>query len=79
MLTKITFRIDKVRPDEANRIIDTREPRGLFYVVGKLDGQTVYTGIDNWDGNAWTEDFKSLSTCKRWLEGKCIQRNNLVW
>jgi hypothetical protein len=55
--------IHKVTPDEIGKIIETREPRGLFYCIE--DGR--YVGVDNRGGHAWTEDFKSLSSCKRWL------------
>jgi predicted transcriptional regulator of viral defense system len=55
--------IIKVTPEEANEIIETRERKGLFYCIEK----GTYVGIDNSTGDAWTEDFKSLSACKRWL------------
>lgn len=55
--------IKKVSPEEATKIIETRQPLGSFYCIEN----GVYTGICNLDGNAWTEDFKSLSACKRWL------------
>ena len=56
--------IKKVTPAEADKIIETREPIGLFYTIS--DGR--YVGIDNRTGDAWTEDFESLGTCKRWLQ-----------
>jgi hypothetical protein len=59
--------IKKVTPAEANAIIDTREPLGVFYTIDSAGAKPVYVGIDNRDGDAWTEDFKCLSTCKRWL------------
>ena len=55
--------ITKVMPEQAESIIETREPRGLFYCLS--DG--VYIGIDNTYGDAWTEDFPNLRKCKRWL------------
>lgn len=55
--------ITKASNAEADKIIDTRAPLGLFYTIS--DG--VYVGIDNRTGDAWVEDFKSLGTCKRWL------------
>jgi hypothetical protein len=55
--------IKKVVIEEAERIIETREPLGLFYCIE--NGR--YVGIDNQYGDAWTEDFKSLGACKRWL------------
>jgi len=55
--------IIKATPDELREIIDTRKPLGLFYALE--DG--TYTGVDNSDGNAWTEAFPTLRRCKRWL------------
>lgn len=60
--------IEKVTPEEASRIIETRLPSGLFYTIEKSkNGKKIYVGIDNSTKDAWTEDFKSLSSCKRWL------------
>ena len=55
--------ITKITAEQAGRVIDTRSPLGLFYVL--RDG--VYVGIDNSNGHAWTEDFPNLRKCKRWL------------
>ena len=44
------------------QVIETRRPRGLFFVVG-----SVVTGIDNRDGDAWTEDFPTKRECLKWL------------
>jgi DNA uptake protein ComE-like DNA-binding protein len=55
--------IIKITPEEASQIIETRERKGMFYCIE--DGR--YVGIDNRTGDAWTEDFKSLSACRRWL------------
>ena len=60
--------IKKITPEEATAIIETREPRGLFYCLDENGaGELRYAGIDNRSGDAWTEDFKSLGACKRWL------------
>ena len=45
------------------QVIDTRRPRGLFFVVGQ-----VVTGIDNRTGDAWTEDFATKRECLKWLK-----------
>lgn len=60
------WEIKKISTEEASGIIETREPRGLFYTIenGK------YIGIDNAYGDAWVEEFRSLSSCKRWLTGR---------
>lgn len=61
--------ITKITPEQANEIIETREPLGKFYTIEKVDDKRIYVGIDNEYGDAWTEDFESLGACKRWLEG----------
>lgn len=48
---------------EADDIIATREPRGLFY----LDTGKSFVGIDNSTGYAWTEEFDTLPKCRAWL------------
>lgn len=48
---------------EADGIIATREPRGLFY----LDAGKSFVGIDNSTGHAWTEEFDTLPKCRAWL------------
>lgn len=55
--------IEKITTEQADAMIDTRKPLGLFYVL--KDG--VYIGIDNSHGHAWTEEFLNLCQCKRWL------------
>lgn len=62
-MMKQESRIRQIRPEQADAIIDTRQPLGLFYV--RL--ANIYLGIDNSHGYAWTEAFSLLSQCKRWL------------
>ena len=50
----------------AAKIIDNREPLGRFL---HKDGG-VFVGIDNSDGNAWTEEFKTEAECLLWLAGE---------
>jgi len=57
--------VKKITLEEALRIIETREPRGVFY----LEEGKIFVGIDNAEGGAWTEDFNSLSECLRWING----------
>ena len=61
------FEIKKVTSEEANKIITTREPLGKFYTIEEFEGKRIYVGIDNENGDAWCEDFKSLGKCKKWL------------
>jgi len=56
--------IEKVTPEALRQIIQTREPLGWFYAK---EGSRLYVGVDNSSGDAWTEDFRSLRKCKRWL------------
>ena len=51
---------------EADDIIATREPRGLFY----LDAGKSFVGIDNSTGHAWTEEFGTKAECLEWLKGE---------
>jgi len=55
--------IKKITASEADCVIYSRRPMGLFYLLH--DG--VYVGIDNSNGHAWTEEFLNLRQCKRWL------------
>jgi hypothetical protein len=61
--------IKKITTEQALSVIETREPLGLFYV---LENGT-YTGIDNSSGNAWTEEFKGLRECRRWLSDPNVE------
>lgn len=62
--TKLMDNIRKLIKEEMKEVIDTREPRGLFY--GEEGG--LFIGIDNTTGDAWTEEFKDLNDCVKWLE-----------
>ncbi len=55
--------IKKITGSEASCIIYSRRPFGLFYLIH----EGVYVGIDNSNGHAWTEEFRSLRQCKKWL------------
>lgn len=55
--------IQKLTSEEMARVIDTREPRGLFY---RIEGRTII-GVDNTTGNAWTEDFRDFETFMLWI------------
>ncbi|MBW8347931.1 hypothetical protein K0H71_00550 [Bacillus sp. IITD106] len=54
----------EISQQESSKIIDKRNPLGLFYVK-ENDG--TFTGIDNSDGNAWVEEFEKLDVCLAWL------------
>jgi len=55
--------IKKITPSEADCIIYSRKPLGLFYLIHN----GMYVGIDNSNAHAWTEEFTSLYQCKQWL------------
>lgn len=52
-----------VNQEQASEIIETRKPLGKFV----QDTGVEYIGIDNSDGNAWTEEFPDLRECLEWL------------
>ena len=56
-------KVYKVSNEEMKKIIEERKPLGMFY---RKDGD-VYVAVDNRTGHAWTEEFKSLNSAKRWL------------
>lgn len=57
------FLIKEVTQAEADAIIQSREPRGLFY---QQNGKR-WVGIDNMTGDAWCEEFINLDQCLAWL------------
>jgi hypothetical protein len=62
--------IERITDEEATAIIRTREPLGQFYHIDKTGPRPVYVAIDNSDGDAWVEEFWTLASAKRYLEGK---------
>lgn len=57
------YLIKQVTLAEANDIVLSREPRGLFY----YRDYNRWVGIDNTTGNAWGEEFMDLDQCLAWL------------
>lgn len=60
------FLIKEVTQAEAHTIIQSREPRGLFY----YRDYNRWVGIDNTTGKAWGEEFIDLEQCLAWLRRK---------
>ena len=60
---KIASEPRKVSREDASTIIESRHPYGLFFLK---DG-SVYVGIDNRGGDAWTEEFPTKRKCLEWL------------
>jgi len=58
--------IERITPQRARKIINTRKPTGYFYTVE--DGK--YIAIDNQNRDAWTEEFKKYDKCIDFLKGK---------
>lgn len=55
----------RVNKQEAEKIIDTFKPIGIFYMYD--NEANVYVGIDNSSGECWVEEFYSLEDCLEWL------------
>ena len=60
----LTYQPQKVTLEALREVISTREPHGLYYAK---EGRRLYVGVDNGDGEAWTEEFRSRRQCLRWL------------
>lgn len=73
--TKLMDNIRKLIKEEMTEVIDTREPRGLFY--GEEGG--LFIGIDNTTGDAWTEEFKTKASCFKWLAGERAKDAHGQW
>lgn len=43
-------------------------PIGAYY----FKDRNVWIAIDNNTGEAWTEEFTNLRSCKRWLRGGAV-------
>lgn len=61
------YQIKEITEQQAQIIIETTEPFGLFYHETS-DGN--YVAIDNENGNAYTEDFDDLHKLLKWLWGE---------
>ena len=59
----LTYKPRTMSEKDATIIIESRHPYGLFF----LKEGNVYVGIDNRDGDAWTEEFSTEAACVRWL------------
>lgn len=69
------YGIERITSKEASEIIENRERLGLFFMIEK----NLIIGIDNSDGNAWTEEFGSLEECRKWLNGEeAVDRFGIV-
>lgn len=55
--------ITSISKDRADKIIEEREPQGLFITLSN----SGYIAIDNNTGDAWTEEFNTLEEACKWL------------
>lgn len=56
--------IKEITKGEAFKIIETKEPEGLFWLI---DGDT-FIAIDNSRGEAFVEEFNDKEECLQWLK-----------
>lgn len=49
---------------ELQNIIETYEPKGLFW---------AHIGVDHSTGDSWTEEFDTLESCIEWLNGENVE------
>jgi len=72
---KKDFRITKHNPNTIKNLIETRDPKGLFYCIETREWEgnnvgweeKVYVAVDNSTGDAWVDEFPDLRSCRRWL------------
>ncbi len=65
------YDIEEISRDDALKLIDNYQsipPSEHLYYYKYADD--CYIGIDNTTGNCWTEEFQTLSQCRRWLRGE---------
>ena len=58
--------IRKVSPEYGQEIINTKEPKGLFW----YETEDNFIGIDNMVGEAAVNGFSSREECFEWLRGE---------
>lgn len=58
------FKIIEITKEEAHKIIETKEPEGLFWLI---DGDT-FIAIDNSRGEAFVEEFDDKEEGLQWLK-----------
>lgn len=58
-----------ISKDEAAQILDSGEVTGKYEPLGRFIRKAgkKFIGIDNRDGDAWTEEFSTEAGCVRWL------------
>lgn len=61
--------VTEITPEEAHKLIESGDECGYFEPLGRfyLEEEGKFVGIDNSDGNAWTEEFPDKASCLRWL------------
>ena len=64
---KMLHEIKEVNSEQLKRIIETKEPLGLYYTKEN----EIYVAVDNSKGNAWTEEFSTKEMAVKYLNGDC--------
>lgn len=64
--------IIEVESEKAKEIIETRKPKGSFWTKDN----NFYVAIDNEDGEAYVEIFRTKERCINYLEGGLIEMEN---
>lgn len=60
--------IDKLLKSGCHKPIGKHSPKGLFYCIEKDgNGKRIYIAVDNSTGDAWTEEFNSVYSCRKYL------------
>lgn len=61
-----TYEIFEIRQELSDTIVEIREPLGKFI----YEENDSWVGVDNENGDAWTEDCKNKVILQRWLLGE---------
>ena len=72
------FKITEITKEEANKIIETKEPEGLFWFRDD-ESNRRYVAIDNSSGETFVERFIYRSDSYLWLKGRLyVYKHRLI-
>ena len=70
------YKIETVTRAFLDKLFDSEgekyEPFGLFIAQDEVDGKTVYVAVDNAEGEALTEEFRTRQMAVMWLHGYSV-------
>jgi transcriptional regulator with XRE-family HTH domain len=76
LFNRAEIAVEDISREKADELLaskgDTYEPRGLFVVRDFVDGDEVFTAIQNLDGTAETEEFTRHRAAVNWLHGRGV-------